>query len=225
MKKFKGLIFDFNGVLLLDQHLHDEIWNSYAEKITGRKPSEDEVKNIFHGTDNKGLLEYLYQKELCADEVDRHAREKELQYQSVARGLGAQYQLAPGAVELLTKLQERGISYTIATSSPRMNVDFFDEMLTLNKWFDLKKIVCVEGTVRGKPAPDLYLKAAEILSFEPADCVVIEDARMGIASAHTAGIGYIIGIGTKDGHESLKKVPGVDEVIENLGEVDVSRLF
>ena len=127
MTKFKGIIFDFNGVLLLDQHLHDEIWSSYAEKITGRKPTEEEIKNFFHGRDNKGVLEYLYKKELGADEVDRHAREKELEYQQTARNLGSDYQLAPGAVELLTKLQARGIPYTIATSSPRMNIGFFNE--------------------------------------------------------------------------------------------------
>lgn len=225
MKKFKGLIFDFNGVLLLDQHLHDEIWSSYAEKIAGRKPSEDEIKNIFHGRDNKGVLEYLYQKELSADEVERHAREKELRYQRTAQSLGSEYQLAPSAVELLTKLQARRVPFTIATSSPKMNVDFFNEMLHLDTWFVMEKVAYVGGELRGKPSPDVYLRAAEMLSLQPEDCVVIEDARSGIAAARAAGIGHIIAIGPKESHESLQKVAGVSEVIESLDKVDVERLF
>ena len=225
MKKFKGLIFDFNGVLLLDQHLHDEIWTSYAEKIVGRRPSEDEIKNIFHGRDNKGILEYLYQKELSTDEVERHAREKELTYQRTAQSLGSEYRLASGAVELLTKLQERKILFTIATSSPKMNVDFFNETLGLDTWFAMDKVAYVGGTLRGKPSPDLYLRAAEFLALKPEDCIVIEDARSGIAAAHAAGIGHIIAIGPKESHERLKILEGVSEVVERLDEVDVKRLF
>ena len=98
-------------------------------------------------------------------------------------------------------------------------------MLNLEKWFDMNKIVCTEGTMRGKPAPDLYLKAAQVLALQPADCVVIEDARTGIAAAYAAGIGHIIAIGPKDTHETLQKIEGVSEVIEQLSEVDIARLF
>lgn len=225
MKKFKGLIFDFNGVLLLDQDLHDAIWKKTAFEITGKNLSDEEFRNIFHGRTNKGVLEYLFGKELAPSEVLRIATKKELLYQEVARGLGSEYRLAPGAIHLLDSLQKRNIPFTIATSSPKMNIGFFDEMLGLERWFEMSKIVFDDGTLRGKPAPDLYLRAAQLLSLEPKDCVVIEDARSGIAAAHAAGIGHIIAIGPKDTHEALKKVEGVDEVIERLDEVDVVTLF
>ena len=60
MEKFKGLIFDFNGVLLLDQELHDAIWKKTAFEITGRRLSDEEFKNVFHGRTNKGVLEYRF---------------------------------------------------------------------------------------------------------------------------------------------------------------------
>ena len=106
-----------------------------------------------------------------------------------------------------------------------MNVGFFNEMLHLDTWFDMEKVVNDDGTFPGKPAPDIYLKAANILSLKPEDCVVIEDARSGIAAAYAAGIGYILAIGPKQSHASLQALPGVNEVVERLDEVDVARLF
>src|SRR3990167_9078101 len=225
MEKFKGLIFDFNGVLLLDQELHEAIWKKTAFEITGRRLSDEEFKNVFHGRTNKGVLEYLFGSEIEPRELQRLATKKELLYQEVARGLGSEYRLAPGAPHLLDTLRQRNIPFTIATSSPKMNVGFFNEMLHLDTWFDMEKVVNDDGTFPGKTAPDIYLKAANILSLKPEDCVVIEDARSGIAAAYAAGIGYILAIGPKQSHASLQALPGVNEVVERLDEVDVARLF
>jgi HAD superfamily hydrolase (TIGR01509 family) len=225
MKKFKGFIFDFNGVLLRDQHLHDEIFKTIAFDITGRVPTDEEFRNIFHGRSNQCVFEYLLGRAVEPDELENRARAKELAYQELSRKTGGSYRLAPGTTALIKKIRARAIPYTIATSSPRMNVSFYNEMFGLDALFDMGKIVCTEGTLRGKPAPDIYLKAADMLSLKPEDCVVIEDARSGIAAAHAVGIGHIIAIGPKDSHERLRKISGVDEVIERLDEVDVSRLF
>ncbi len=225
MKKFKGLIFDFNGVLLLDQHLHDEIWKKVALEIRDREITDDEVKKIFHGRTNRSVLEYLLGRPVENEELQERAAKKELLYQDLAKTMGSEYRLSPGAATLLNYLHEHNVAYTIATSSPAMNIPFFNTMLGLDQWFDMGKIAFDDGTLRGKPAPDLYLRAAQLLSLEPRDCVVIEDASSGIAAAHAAGIGHIIAIGPRDSHETLRKMEGVSEVIEQLTEVDTSRLF
>lgn len=225
MQKYKGLIFDFNGVLLWDQHLHDEIWKKIAKEIRGKDLSEDELKEVLHGRTNRAVLEYLLGRPVDGKELEVWITKKELQYQDVARQLGSKYQLSPGTTQLLDTLRTKNISFTIATSSPKMNVDFFNKMLHLDTWFDMTKVVHDDNTFPSKPAPDIYLKAAERLSLKPEDCVVIEDARSGIAAAHAAGIGYIIAIGLKETHDALRQVDGVSEVIETLGEVDVQKLL
>ena len=226
MKKFKGLIFDFNGVLLLDQHLHDEMWRKISQEIRGRDLTDGEIKNIFHGRTNRSALEYLLDRPIGAEELAQLVIKKESAYQALARTIDPEkYTLAPGALQLLGELRERSTPYTIATSSPKMNIGFFNEMLGLDQWFDMRKIAFDDGKLRGKPAPDLYLRAAELLSLNPEDCVVIEDARSGIAAARAAGIGHIIAIGPKESHRSLQKIEGVSEVIGRLDEVDISRLF
>lgn len=224
MRKCKGLIFDFNGVLLLDQHLHDEVWGDIWRKA-GREPTEEEFKEHNHGRTNKLIFEYLLDRDLHGEELERRASEKELAYQTLARTQGDSYRLADGAVELFEELRGRGVPFTIATSSPPMNVAFYDEVLGLRQWFDMEKIVCADGTVRGKPFPDLYLKAAEMLSLPPSECVVIEDARSGIAAAHSAGIGRIIAIGPKDRWEELLLLEGVSQVVERLSDINIRKLL
>lgn len=225
MRRYKGLIFDFNGVLLLDQHLHDTVWKQIARDVTGREPSDTEFKENWHGRSNDALLSQVYDRELTPHELDTFAKEKELTYQKVAREQGSEYALAEGAISLFEDLKTRGVPFTIGTSSPPMNVAFFDGTLGLRAWFDMKKVACGDGTVRGKPAPDIYLKAAKMLDLPPSDCIVIEDAQLGIEAARSAGIGHIIAIGPRQEHERLARIRGVSEVIEKLTEVDVDRLF
>lgn len=195
MLKFKGLIFDFNGVLLIDQHLHDSVFRKTAERIMGRVPSEEEFRNSIHGRINKLIFEFFHGRGLSNDELTQEAHNKEFAYQELSIQEGEKYRLADGAKQILDELKNRKIPFTIATSSPSMNIGFFDKMLGLSQWFDITKIACDDGTMRGKPAPDLYLKAAQALNLEPKKCVVIEDARSGIAAAYAAGIGHIIAIG------------------------------
>ena len=91
--------------------------------------------------------------------------------------------LAPGAIDFLNYLKENNIPRTIATMSEKDNVDFYIEELKLYQWFDLEKIVYADGTIPGKPAPDIYIKAARMLNLATQDCIVVEDAISGIESA------------------------------------------
>lgn len=225
MKKFKGLIFDFNGVLLWDTHLHDESWREFSEKLRGHPLTHDEQVERVHGQPNKNVQEYLLGRPVTKEESAEYVEQKEALYKTACLALGSEFKLSPGSIELLEYLKKENIPFTIATSSEIGNVRFFFEHLSLGTWFDINTVAFDDGTFRGKPAPDIYLKAARILSLKPEDCVVVEDARSGIAAAHAAQIGHIIAIGPKKSHEGLRQVAGVTEVIENLSEVDVSRLF
>ena len=96
--------------------------------------------------------------------------------------------------------------------SDKDNVDFFIEVFNLEKWFDLEQIVYDNGNIPGKPAPDIYLKAAENIGLAPKDCIVVEDALSGIKAAENAGIGNIIAIASMESTD-LYNLPCVSEVI------------
>ena len=74
----------------------------------------------------------------------------------------------------------------------------------LGKWFDIDKVVHKDGKILSKPAPDMYLKAAENIGVKVSDCTIFEDSRMGMKAAKAAGAKKIIGIMSSNDEKTLK---------------------
>jgi beta-phosphoglucomutase-like phosphatase (HAD superfamily) len=83
------------------------------------------------------------------------------------------------------------VPFTIATSADNFNLDFYFREMKLDRWFDRSKIAYNDGTVNGKPAPDIFLRAAELLRIPIEDIVIFEDSKAGIKAAENAGAGKI----------------------------------
>lgn len=225
MKRYKSVIFDFNGTLVFDTANHDRAWKIITSKYREKPFSAEELEKNIHGRTNKAIFEYITGRELNAAEVDKFSTEKELIYQKLCRE-DKNFRLIRGAEDFLNYLRDNKIPRTIATASNRMNVDFYVEMLHLERWFDLDKIVYDDGTLEGKPSPDIYEKAAKILQTKPEDCIVFEDAILGIESASRAGIGKIIAVvGDKSKQLSGEKKFGVKERIENFSDFKRNKLM
>ena len=217
----KAVIFDFNGVLWWDTELQEKAWDEYAIKLRKRPFSDEEKFSHLHGVTNPDIIRYLVGHDLPKKEIDKLVQGKESLYRRLCLDQGENFKLSPGSEELLDYLNQKQIPITIATSSEKSNVDFFIKHLNLEKWFDKNKIVMDDSSFAGKPAPDIYLLAARKLNADPKDCVVIEDSKSGIESAFAAGIGKIIALGPKYKHKELSLLPGVDEAVENLGQVRI----
>ena len=104
-----------------------------------------------------------------------------------------------------------------------MNVDFFIDIFNLEKWFDVNKIVYDNGKIKGKPAPDIYLKASEIIGLKPSKCTVFEDALSGIEAAQKAGIGEIIAVASKEHAEFYQKINCVKKIIKDFYTPEIYR--
>ena len=215
-KLLDGVIFDFNGVLLWDNYLHEAAWRRISTRLRGRPMSDDEMKTEAHGRVNRDIFSYVLGREVADDELQPLIDEKEAFYRRLALESGDAYHLSPGAVDLLDFLVANDIPRAIATSSPGVNVTFFIEQLDLRRWFTTETIIYDRNRYPGKPAPGIYLEAAERLGAPPERFVVVEDASAGIRSANAAGIGAIIAIGPADAQTSLAALPGVDAVIATL---------
>lgn len=221
---FDGIILDFNGVLWWDAPLIEEVWQRSARQLRGRPFSTEELMQIVHGRNNRGILEYLAGHPLGDAEAQRLIDEREAYYRGLCLRQGEKFRLSPGAVELLDFLRARGIPRTIATASVKTNVDFFVQQLRLEEWFDPGKIVYDDGIRSSKPAPDYYLDAAVKVGLDPSRCVVVEDAVSGIRSARAAGIGWVIGLTSRQTGDVLLR-EGAHAAAENLGRIDRERLF
>jgi HAD superfamily hydrolase (TIGR01509 family) len=225
VKKFLGIIFDFNGVLWWDQALQELAWRQFAEQEMGITLTSEVMAVQVHGRNIQHTLEYLTGSSLEDDRLKQLSDQKETIYRDLCQAQGDEFKLSPGAVGLLDALAARGIPRTIATASGKENIDFFFESLHLDRWFDRQCTVYDDGSRPGKPAPDIYLMAAQNLRLVPSAGVVVEDSLSGIQSAQAAGIGYIIALGPVDEHDFLSGLDGVDQVVENLARIRMRRLF
>ena len=119
-------------------------------------------------------------------EASKCREEKEQQYREDLRD--AEIDLIKGAKDLFNELKKNNIPFTIATSADKENIELFFEKFKLNQWFDLNKCAYTDGTFKGKPNPDIYLKACEMLGVDPAKTIGVEDSVNGTISSFDAGL-------------------------------------
>ena len=216
----KGIIFDFNGTLYWDSQLHYDAWREYSRMLRGTAFTDEEMRDNMFGHTNEDIIEYAIGKKPTKEMVEKYGKEKEALYRKRCLLDPDHFKLAPGAIDLLDYLVENNIPRTIATMSEWDNVEFYIKEFHLEKWFDIDKIVYSDGTIPGKPAPDIFKIAAEKINLNPTDCVVVEDAIAGIKSAEGAGIGKIIAIASLEPIEFYKNIDAVDSIIKNFDEFD-----
>jgi len=220
----KGIIFDFNGTLYWDSQLHYDAWREFSAMLRDKPFTDEEMREKMFGHTNSDIIEYLIGKKPSKELVDKYAKEKEAVYRKRCLLNPEKFKLAEGAIELLDYLKENNIPRTIATMSEWDNVEFYIKEFHLEKWFELDKIVYSDGTIPGKPAPDIFIVAAEKIGLAPKDCIVIEDAIAGINSAKNAGIGKIIAIASLEPIEFYKNIECVSQIILNFQQFDRSLL-
>lgn len=186
----RSAIFDFNGTLFSDSDKHKEAWRVFTRRY-GKEVGEAELVSHFLGRANGYILHRLFGADLPEHEVARMTLEKEGIYRDLCRADPPSFHLMPGAEDFLDYLKKEGVRFTIATGSEVSNVDFYFKEFHLSRWFDRALVVFDDGTFPGKPAPDVYLRAAAVLGVAPEDCTVFEDSSSGVRAASSAGVGKI----------------------------------
>lgn len=212
----KGIIFDFNGTLFWDSHLHYEAWREFSKLLRGYEFTDEEMRDKMFGHTNEDIIEYAIGRKPPKEMVEKYGKEKESLYRQRCLLNPKEFKLAPGAIEFLDYLKENNIPRAIATMSEWDNVEFYIKEFKLKQWFDLDKIVYSDGTIPGKPAPDIFQIAANRLRLSPKDCVVVEDAIAGIKSAQNAGIGKVIAIASLEPIDFYRSISGLDSIITDF---------
>lgn len=180
-----GAIFDMDGTLLDSYHAHRKAWQDTMTEL-GIDYSNDEFRRHF-GQRNEEIIEDIFQC-LGRPVPDRStmqeiADRKESLFRSVVVDDCSEM---PGTTGLLTALHQQGWKLAVGSSAPRANVELALELLGLKEL--ISTTVCGCDVERGKPEPDVFLKAATRLGLEPRQCLVVEDAPAGIEAAHRAGM-------------------------------------
>jgi HAD superfamily hydrolase (TIGR01509 family) len=178
----KGVIFDWDGVVVDSSEQHERSWEILAQEISKPLP-EGHFKKGF-GKKNELLIPELLHWSSDPQEIALLSDRKESIFRRLVLESGIR--ILPGARELLLALREAGIPAAVGSSTPRANLDALFAATGLEMFFCAA--VCGEDVVHGKPAPDVFLLAAEKLALSPGDCLVIEDAHAGIEAAQRANM-------------------------------------
>ena len=178
----RAVIFDIDGTIVDNMHLHAEAFAVFAERH-GLPPLTADDRARLDGRRNSEIFPILFKREVPREEWQAYEHEKESLYRELSRG-----RLTPmkGLHDFIARLKADGITVALATSAPELNVTH--TLTELGLIGDFPIIVRGDQVPRGKPAPDVFLEAARRLNVAPADCLVFEDAPMGVAAAQAAGM-------------------------------------
>jgi len=192
----KAVIFDLDGTLLDNNSYHLKSWLEYLKNI-GRNISEEEYNANINGRTNTDVIKYIYDREMADEEILKYTFEKEALYRELYKPF---IKPIPGLINFLQILQQKEIPMAIATSGIQPNIDFMFEEVSIRQYFT--EVVNSSHIKKGKPDPEIYLKTASLLNIPPKNCLVFEDAVVGIKSAKAAGM-KVIAVATTQTKEEL----------------------
>ena len=209
-----GAIFDWDGVVIDSSTQHERSWEMLAEEI-GQPLPKNHFKQGF-GKRNALIIPEILGWTKEVDEVERLGRRKEELYRELVKSDGLR--ALPGIRELLVELKAVEIPCVVGTSTERENLELAFHLLDLGDFF--QGAVCSEDVSKGKPDPEVFLKAAVLMDLPPERCVVLEDSAHGIEAAR-CGKMKALGIATTREVEKLKAAGAhlviADPTAANLG--------
>ncbi len=211
------IIFDMDGVLADTGPIHFESWVNLGREIGVEFTREFFEQNF--GQQSPTITRKLLGPEPDEVLIEEWAKLKEKNYREL---LNDKLEPLPGVMKLLSDLKSFGFKLAVGSSGPSENVDLLLTSLKIKHFFDV--IITAAEVKLGKPNPDVFLIAAKNLNIKPKNCIVIEDAPVGIEAAKRAGM-ISIALTTTQNKENLFNA---DLIIKDLSEInieDILRLF
>ncbi len=206
-----AVIWDVDGTLVDTAELHYQAWCVLAREIDQPFTRADFTGTF--GWRNPEIIPKLWGIHDDAVVTELGKRKEDYYRDEAKKGVA----LLPGVRALMEALSAAGFAQAIGSSAPRNNIDLILEMTKVS--IHVGAIVSMEDTRRGKPDPEVFLLAAQRLGVEPARCVVIEDAPVGVQAAKAGGM-RVVAV-TCAGHhpdEKLRAV-GADLIVPTLEHV------
>jgi len=208
-----GVIFDVDGVLVDSYVAHFESWKQLGERH-GFGQTEEQFARTFGRTSHEILADLGLG--LTNDEMTRLSDEKEAIFRAI---ISTGFPVMPGAVPLIDSLAEDGFRLAVGSSGPPENVAL--TLAELGRGSLFRAAVTGADVTRGKPDPEVFLRAAERLELPPESCAVIEDAAPGISAAKRAGMAAI---GLVSRGRTSQELAAADHVVHHLAELTPSSI-
>jgi HAD superfamily hydrolase (TIGR01509 family) len=180
--RIKALVFDFDGLILETETPAFQSWSEIYREHGHELPRDRWLEYIGREAGWFDALTHL--ESLVGASFDRDAVRSRREERKTE--LMAELDVMAGIRDYLTEGRRLGLRLAIASSSPRDYVRAHLHRVGLGEGWDV--VVCREDAPRAKPAPDLYLRAIELLGVAPQEALALEDSPNGISAAKDAGL-------------------------------------
>lgn len=213
-----GAIFDWDGVIIDSSSYHEESWERLAQKENKVLPP-DYFKKSF-GKRNENIIPEILKWATDLKEIKRLSDLKEELYRQIIleRGITP----LPGVKPFLEILRKNSIPCGVGSSTPRLNITTALNILRFENYFQV--IIAAEDVSVGKPDPQVFLHAAHNLKLLPEQCIVFEDAFVGIQAARAGGM-KVVAVATTNPASELKEADLVVHQLDELSLLDLNQLF
>ena len=211
-----AVIWDLDGVIIDSADEHRRAWQRLAREDGVRLTDADFWATF--GKRNDDIIPQFWGN-VSPEQLQALANRKESYFREYVR---ESEKPLPGSMELMRGLHEAGYKQALASSTPIENIQLIEQLLHLGQY--LSELVSGESVARGKPAPDIFLKAARDLGVASSHSLVIEDAVAGVQAAHAAGMRCLAVAGERD----LPGLRAAEMMVKSLTQVsvgDVRRLL
>ncbi|PNV33403.1 hydrolase [Streptomyces sp. DH-12] len=208
--RYDLVIFDNDGVLVDSEPLSNRHLAAYLTELGHPTTYEDSIRDYMGSAMHRvhDLIEERTGQRLPADFDDVfHAR--------VFAAFERELKPVPGVAGVLEELEADGVPYCVASSGSHERIRVGHRAAGLDRWFDDGRIFSSQDVGRGKPAPDLFLYAAERMGTAPERCVVVEDSPLGVQAAVAAGMD-VYGF---TGMTPAEKLSGATRLFDDMGEL------
>lgn len=216
MPGYKGILFDMDGVLVDSEPLFHKAVNMMVERCGAAPITEEENNRYLLGSTVEET--WVRVKELRS--IPQSPRELLAGYNEVVKEvLRTDLTPRPGVRELIAEAQRRRIPIAVASSSLREWVNLKLDVIGLTDAFDVT--LGGDDIDNGKPAPDIYIKAARLIGLAAGECIAIEDSPIGLAAASASGAYTVCTLTDSTRRLDLS---AAHAIIENLNEFDYTLL-
>jgi HAD superfamily hydrolase (TIGR01509 family) len=192
----RAVLFDMDGVVIDNLPYHVDAWLLYCERHGIHLTREIFYKDL-NGLNSKDTFEWLLKREITREEIIEMEEEKEEIYRGFYKPFLSP---APGLMDFLALLKANGIKTALGTSAGPGNIDFILDGLGIRAEFDA--VIGGAEVTKGKPDPEIYVRAAGLVHVSPEDCWVIEDSLQGIEAGLSAGM-KVVGMTTSHSPDEL----------------------
>ncbi|MEV4232232.1 HAD family hydrolase [Streptomyces bobili] len=181
--RYDLVVFDNDGVLVDSESISNRLLAAYLTELGHPTSYEDSIRD-YMGSAMHRIHDLVLERSgerLPADFDDVfHSR--------VFAAFERELRPVPGVTDVLEKLTADGVPYCVASSGSHERIRVGHRATGLDRWFEDTRIFSAQDVGRGKPAPDLFLYAAERMGVAPERCVVVEDSPLGVRAAVAAGM-------------------------------------